>query len=210
MGDRGSISVYWIIVILLVMKLILFALNISLKNHRLSSARAEFLEEAIYIENLTEQTKYLGYKLVEDAVVYAKNYTDYMAEFLDRELGDDELNSIYGESLEVYTDRVLKFTDEKGNIKSGTREKLKLMGYSEGYELNSLTVKARIIDEIELDDGKKRYKMVYDYYEVEGMVGYSSSPVVVEISYPNYDEVISKELTEAVKVYTANNYGLSE
>lgn len=206
MGDRGSVSIYWVIVILIVIELIFFALNMGSKNLALSSSKHNFLEEAIYVENLSEQAKYFAYKLVEDASIQAKSHTEYMIDLLEGEVSDEEIGAIYDRRLETYLDRLIKLENTSGHMGSGSREELRLRGYPEEYELGSLPVKVKVLSRVELGPRTRRYKLIYEYYEPDGGVGYLSSPVFVELSYPGYDDLAFKDSREVVRVYTASNY----
>lgn len=129
MKDRGSISIYWLILILLVVEVILLALAMTLKGHTLANSKADFLRERIYLENLSEQTKYLAYKLVEDTCIEALEYTNYMTDLLDGKLTEQDKASIYEEFVRTYTARKLIISNACGDSKFDSRERLALMGY---------------------------------------------------------------------------------
>lgn len=69
-----------------------------------------------------------------------------------------------------------------------------------------MVVKVDLLDELELEGNTKKYRILYSYYSENGNLAYSSSPVVVLISYPDYGSILSRELESPVQVYIGSNY----
>lgn len=205
-NEKGSFSAYWMILILIVLGLMLFSREILNENVILSIEEREFLDKKIAIENLNEQTKLVGYLVMENAVLYSIDYIDRLP---NRDSYSEEyLESVYRDRIKIYSSRSVNTVSPSGIGGVKEQDIAYIEGHFESYESayeydygdGELLVEARDSSESARSDYRK-YTVKYFLKSGETEIGHTLTPVYMIMEYPSYREAISGKLnTSCVKI----------
>lgn len=198
--ERGSISVFWLISILVVLELILFVGTKVYEDSTISLKEYDFLEKKLELEDLEEQAKLVGYALMEKSIEESINYIDSLdgLEFMSRE----KLENIYTQRVEHYMSRNINVF---GRAKS--RDIAYIEGFTErfereyGYRSKSEYLSAEATrQECDQEDAyRKTYEVIYTLKDEKDEVGYVGTPIFLVLEYPLYSD-ISSENVASIKV----------
>lgn len=194
--ERGSVSVFWVVSILLVLDILLFAGTKAYEYATISSEECSFLEKKLELEDLEEQVKLIGYALMEKSIEESLRYVEALA---GREsMSAEDLEAVYMQRIEYYMSRNISVP---GGAKS--RDIAYIEGFVEpfereySYRLKSkhlsaeVTRKENSLEDVSESRYSRAYEVKYNLKDEKDEVGHLGSPVCIVLEYPLYREAAS-------------------